>query len=108
MSKPKAPAHLSDAARRWFCEIARAYNIDDKAGQLILQQAAECWDRAVKCREAIDRQGETVTDRWGQVKAHPLLAAERDARAGFLQAAKHLQLDVAAISQEKRNAGTNA
>lgn len=100
--KITVPNHLSDAAKKWFREIADAYAISDRAGLLLLQQAAEAWDRAVECREAIARDGACVRDRWGQVKAHPLLATERDARAGFLAAVKHLQLDVAAVPQERK------
>jgi P27 family predicted phage terminase small subunit len=100
--KVTSPSHLSDAAKHWFREIAEAYAITDRAGLLLLQQAAEAWDRAAECREAIARDGSTTRDRFGQVRAHPLLAAERDARAGFLAAVKHLQLDVAAVPQERK------
>ena len=48
-----------------------------------------------RCREAIDRDGETVVDRFKQVKGHPLLAAERDARAAFLAGMRMLNLDIA-------------
>ena len=101
MSKPTPPSHLSKAAKTWFAEIREAYGITDRAGLLLLQQAAECWDRAVECRQAIAKDGACVRDRWGQAKPHPLLAAERDSRAGFLAAVKHLQLDVAAIPDGK-------
>jgi phage terminase small subunit len=97
MSKPKPPAHLSPAAKRWFREIATDFSITDRAGLLLLAQAADAWDRAGECRAAIARDGTAVTDRFGQPKAHPLLSAERDARSCFLQAMKHLQLDTAAI-----------
>lgn len=101
--KITAPSHLTPAARSWFREIATDYQICDRSGLLLLQQAAECWDRAAELRKLIARDGACTKDRWGQVKAHPLLSAERDARSSFLQAIKHLQLDVAAVPKEKSN-----
>ena len=41
----------------------------------------------------------TMQDRWGQTKPHPLLATERDARAGFLAGMRALGLDV--VGSEK-------
>lgn len=35
----------------------------------------------------------TFTDRFGQIKAHPLLPVERDARAAFLAGLRSLNLD---------------
>jgi P27 family predicted phage terminase small subunit len=96
------PSHLSAAAKSWFREIVTEYAINDRAGLLLLQQAAESWDRVVELRKIIAQDGACTKDRWGQLKAHPLLSAERDARAGFLACVKHLQLDVAAVPPEKR------
>lgn len=45
-------------------------------------------------QEAIRAEGMTVLDRFGQRKAHPLLPAERDARAQMLAALRALNLDV--------------
>jgi P27 family predicted phage terminase small subunit len=91
----RAPSHLSAEARAWWREIVTDFAIDDRAGLLLLTQAAEAWDRARDCRQAIERDGVTVRDRFDQVRPHPLLPAERDARAAFLQAVKHLHLDIA-------------
>lgn len=104
----KPPSHLSAAAKRWFREISATYGICDRAGALLLAQAAECWDRANECRERIAKEGATVLDRFGQSKAHPLTAVERDARQGFRAALKLLNLDIAAIpSGERGNASRN-
>ena len=42
----------------------------------------------------IDRDGETIKDRFDQVKAHPALVAEKDARSQMLAALKQLRLDI--------------
>jgi phage terminase small subunit len=88
----RAPRHLSREARRWFNSVVEAYNLEPHHLKL-LQVAAECWDRSQSARKAIDRDGETVQDRFGQLRAHPLLHAERDGRTGFMRALRELDLD---------------
>ncbi len=63
MTKPKAPPHLSPAAKRWFREIATDFDITDRAGLLLLTQAAECWDRATAyCPETESKQVKRLRD----------------------------------------------
>jgi P27 family predicted phage terminase small subunit len=88
------PKHLSAEARKMGREIAAEYGIEDAAGLRILVSGLEAWDRATQARQAIDREGMTLTDRWGQVKTHPLCTVERDARAQFLASLKQLNLDL--------------
>lgn len=90
----KAPRHLSKEAKRTWKEILCEYGIDDAAGLRILRVALEAHDRCQVARAAIDKDGMTVKDKFGQVKPHPLLATERDSRAAFLQAIKQLNLDI--------------
>jgi hypothetical protein len=59
-----------------------------------LQTALEAFDRMRECQKAIERDGAAVKDRWGQVKPHPLLSAERDARGQMLGALKQLNFDI--------------
>ena len=68
------------------------FEIDDAAGALLLQTALEARDRMRECQKKIKADGTTVTDRFGQVRGHPLLSAERDARSAMLAAIKQLQL----------------
>jgi phage terminase small subunit len=105
MKNPKSPITLSPAARSLERKLAREYEIVDAAGKIILRTAAEAFDRMRSCRAAIDRDGETVLDRWQQTKAHPLLAAERDARSQFLLALKQLNLDLEPIGKIGRPGG---
>jgi P27 family predicted phage terminase small subunit len=88
------PKHLSAEARRMGREIATEYGIEDAAGLRILVSGLEAWDRACKARQAIDADGMTLSDRWGQLKINPLCAVERDARAQFMAAMKALNLDL--------------
>lgn len=94
MDKPKAPKKLSAEAKKWWRWIQSEYEIDDKGGLLLLQTAMEAFDRMRCCQETIQAEGQTILDRFEQQKAHPLLAAERDARSQMLQALKQLNLDL--------------
>src|SRR5262245_11217449 len=53
----------------------------ERARKTVLTTALEAHQRARECREAILREGMTVTGRDGQAKVHPLLAVERDGRS---------------------------
>lgn len=90
----KPPAGLSDAGAKLWRELAAAYKIDDPHGEAILALACRAADRLEACRKRIEKDGVSVRDRWGQVKPHPLLAAERDARAAVLAALRQLSLPI--------------
>lgn len=88
------PKGLSTEAKRWWKRLRTEYEIEDDAGLLLLQTGLEAFDRMRHAQEAIRAEGMTVLDRFGQRKAHPLLPAERDARAQMLAALRALNLDV--------------
>ena len=94
MKKKGCPDHLSPEARLIWKELTREYGIDDAGGLAILKTGLEAFDRATGARLAIDKEGMTVTDRFGALKPHPLLACERDARSQWLAALKQLCLDI--------------
>jgi P27 family predicted phage terminase small subunit len=79
---PPAPAHLQAPGARFWRRIAEAFQLEPYHLDL-LEQACEALDRAEGARERIDADGLTVLDRFGQVKANPLCAVERDARSQF-------------------------
>jgi P27 family predicted phage terminase small subunit len=89
----QAPGHLSKEAKKIWKALIVEYGIDDMAGQRILRVTLEAFDRAQAARVEIDRDGLTVTDKFGQTKSHPLLPIERDSRAAFLSGMKALNLD---------------
>ena len=72
----------------------KEYEIIDPAGLLLLQTALESFDRMRGAQESIATVGATVTDRFGQLRAHPMITVERDARAAMLAALKALNLDL--------------
>ena len=93
----KIPAHLSQEARKIFKDLCADYCIKDAAGLRILRVTCEAFDRAQEARATIDKDGITVIDKAGQIKPHPLLPIERDARAAFLAGLKALHLDLEPI-----------
>ena len=91
---PKAPKGLSREAARLWRELVSEYGIDDVAGRLILATALESFDRMRAAQAILENAGEVINDRFGQEKAHPAVAIERDSRVSMLAALKHLSLDL--------------
>lgn len=91
---PEAPPHLAQPERDLWLRIVSEYRFDGSASLSLLGTAMEAHQRARRCREAVDKDGESVRDRFGQVRGHPLLPAERDARAAYLAALRMLNLDI--------------
>src|SRR5262245_21296639 len=85
VSPPLAPvpAGLSREGGEIWDQLIREYDIHDAAGFHVLRVGLEAHDRMRQAQTTIDREGASVKDRWGQVRAHPLLAVERDARHTF-------------------------
>ena len=89
-----APKHLSAAAKKWWRLIQTDYEITDPGGLLLLQTAMESFDRLKQAQEIVAEQGATLKDRFDQIKSHPQLTVERDARSQMVQALKALALDI--------------
>jgi hypothetical protein len=96
--RPPPPGHLEQPESALWRKIVEEHLFDDAASQSILAAALEGHQRMRRCREKIDEDGELVHDRFNQAKPHPLLAAERDARAAFLSGMRILALDVGEVS----------
>jgi phage terminase small subunit len=91
---PRPPRHLEPSERKLWNQLVAGFDFRDSASQAVLRTALEAHQRSRRCREAIDRDGEAVRDRFDQIKPHPLLPAERDGRAAFLQGMRALNLDI--------------
>ena len=88
------PKSLSTEAKTWWKKLVKDYEIDDSAGLLLLQTALESFDRMHGAQQAIASDGATIRDWFEQVRAHPMITVERDARAAMLTALKSLNLDL--------------
>ena len=97
----KAPKHLRAATKRWWLSVATGYELEEHHLKL-LTLAAEAWDRCVQTREALAEHGLTYKDRFGQPRARPEVAVERDARIAFARLLRELALDINEPSDECR------
>lgn len=91
---PKPPRHLRPATRRWWAGIVADYELESHHLRL-LTLAAEAWDRCEQAREVLAREGLIYADRFGQPRARPEVAIERDSRIAFARLLRELALDVA-------------
>lgn|SRR5690606_16453709 len=105
VNNARPPGHLRAATRRWFSAVVSDYDLDPHHVRL-LTLAAEAWDRGQQAREVIDRDGMTFSDRFGQPKARPEIAIERDSRIGFARLIRELGLDVEPPPEAPRMART--
>jgi len=92
--KRNPPGKLSTEAQALRRKIVQAFEIDDPAGQLLLDQAMESFDRIRQAQAQIICDGLTITDRFGQPKPHPASFIERDARTALVRCLRSLNLDV--------------
>src|SRR5262245_21275342 len=88
----RAPAHLAKEEAALWDDLTKTYAINDAGSLELLALAMEARMRARLCREQVARDGQTVVDDHGTIKAHPLLSVERSAQAAFLSAMRLLRL----------------
>ena len=104
--KKNPPEHLKSAGASLYAAISDEYSIDDAGGLALLLTAAEALDRLRAAQSEIDRHGELIKDRFGQLKANPACAIERDCRRDFLASLKCLNLDLEPLRDSRGNPGT--
>jgi len=89
---PEPPRHLSRDARAWWRLVVERYELEEQHLRL-LQLAGEAWDRAQAARVALAKHGTVYADRFGQPRARPEVAIERDARLAFARLLRELDLE---------------
>ncbi len=89
----KPPKFLQKPGREHWKNVVKTYEIQPHQAP-ILALACQALDRAHAAREAIDKGGATVTDRFGQTRANPACAIERDAMSAFARLLRELGLDL--------------
>ena len=67
------------------------YELDSTESE-ILALACRALDRAARARAAVERDGEFITGRYGDLKAHPGMLVVRDAESAALRALRSLHL----------------
>ena len=100
-----APKHLTSEARQWWRSLVTDYDLDDPAGLLLLQTAMECFDRMRECQRVIAEDGVATRGSRKQIRSHPLLTTERDAKAQMLASLKALNLDIEPLRERPGRPG---
>jgi P27 family predicted phage terminase small subunit len=91
---PNPPTSLGKAGRHYWRRVVTQYELGE-ADLELLTGCCHLLDRAAVARETIAQQGQTVIDRYGQVKPHPAVEQERQAWLAFVRVRRELGLDVA-------------
>jgi phage terminase small subunit len=89
------PSDLSAAAQEFWRQVMGAFELE-RHHVVTLNLALHAWDRAEEARMIVDRDGMTVRDRFAQLRPHPMLAVERDARGQYARLMREVDLDGAA------------
>lgn len=87
------PTHLRPETASWWKAVVAEFDLEQHHIRL-LRLACEAWDRGQEAREAIAQHGSVYVDRFGQPRARPEIAIERDARIAFARLMRELALDV--------------
>jgi P27 family predicted phage terminase small subunit len=90
---PKPPKHLSREAKSLWKKLVSRWVLDE-AGLVLLESALEAFDRMRGAQEAVAKDGAFIKDRFDQLRAHPAIAVERDAKGVLLRNLKALGLDI--------------
>ena len=86
------PDYLSTASKAWWTSVTEEYDLEPHHVKL-LEMACVAWDRCENARQVISTDGATFIDRYGQPKARPEVAIERDSRIAFTRLVRELDLD---------------
>jgi P27 family predicted phage terminase small subunit len=93
---PRAPEGLKSRSQRLWGAVNKDFELAPHELAL-LEEACRALDRADQARELVDEKGPVVSDRFGQLRAHPALAIERDMRGLFVRCLRELGLDPSTI-----------
>lgn len=101
-SQPEPPSHLSPEVSEWWRSVTADYALEAHHLRL-LQAASEAWDRMQQARQALADHGSlTFSDPNCNIRAHPCVAMERDARTAFARLVRELDLDAGAPAERSR------
>jgi Phage terminase, small subunit len=85
--------HLRPLTRQWVASVIADYELEPHHERLLIK-CAEAWDRSEQAREAIAKHGLTYDGRFGEPRARPEVAIERDSRLAFCRLLRELDIDV--------------
>lgn len=91
--QPEPPVHLRPETAAWWRAVLEDFDLEEHHLRL-LRLACEAWDSGQQAREALAQHGTTYVDRFGQPRARPEVAIERDSRIAVARLFRELALDV--------------
>jgi hypothetical protein len=101
LKQDSAPPHLRPETASWWQTVVTEFELEPHHLRL-LRLACEAWDRGQEAREAIAQHGSVFVDRFGQPRARPEIAIERDSRISFARMLRELALDVDGPAEDGR------
>jgi phage terminase small subunit len=91
--KSRPPRGYTTEARHLWQQVTADWTLDPPA-LTILDCACRALERVREAQALLRRDGLMTTDRFGQTKAHPAAAIERDAKQTLLRNLRALNLDL--------------
>lgn len=91
---PTPPVKLGKFGKAFWVRVTAEFEVDEHHLDL-LASACQQLDRAAAAAAVIAAEGVTSKDRFGQVKTHPAVDAERNAHLAFCRLQRELGLDIA-------------
>jgi hypothetical protein len=98
----KPPRKLGKHGAHLWKSVLDEYQIDDAGAVEMLASACQALDRAERCREAIDDEGEMIRTKAMGPRDHPLLKHELAARAFVVRTLQRLGLNMEAVKPTGR------
>jgi hypothetical protein len=86
------PEHLSERSSEFWRAMVADFTLDDAPARELLLRACEAMDRADQARIVLDRDGLTVTDRYGQIRPHPAASIEVQNRGAVARLLRELRV----------------
>jgi len=104
-SKIRFKKTVRPEAKKEAKQLIAEYGISDAGGLILIRAIADSMTIELDSMDIVAIDGLTVTDRFGQIKSHPLCSVIRDSRAQKLAALKALNLDLEPIKPIGRPPG---
>ena len=88
---PSPPDDLSGPQKALWAELWQSWEFSPAETQTLLLGLYSL-DRAAAARAVIEKEGEVITDRFGQLKENPAVAVENKALQAWISVQRELQL----------------
>jgi P27 family predicted phage terminase small subunit len=98
-----APKHLTARSKRIYRSVVDDYDLaTEPHAREVLRLALEALDAADTARKIVEAEGMVYENRFGEPRAHPAVAIERDGRLAVARLFRELSLDAGEYVGESR------